>query len=289
MMSGLVLGPALNYPLTLLPTWNVGWVTLSPFSAVGLFMALLQIIAVAIFHAGFEEPPFPEQTTGPTLTPLAGIKNLKSVLSFPTVALMVSQFAIVFNQSSLEVVLTPLLFQFYGFHQVGNSLFYCATSIYMIGAFAVVGGVLAKRLSDRALMLCGWIALVTGIMILLLCQVNIHPHLPIVAFSIGIAVFVTATAFVESSLGSLFSKIVARQGGQQATSQSVLMMFQTLATIFGPMVVSPILTRGFIYVLIFQLGLWALSFTFFLCSFSRLKLEPQEGKEVAEDEDQEGL
>lgn len=270
MMLGMVVGPALNYPLSKIN--ELGWVT--QYSAVGLFMAIVQLVALAIFHAGFVEPlpplDFPE---APTLTVLAGIKSLSSVLSFPTLSLMISQFAVVFNQSSLEVVLTPILLQYYGFHQVENSLFYCATSVYMIGAFAFVGGLLAKRFTDRILMMCGWISLVGGIVILLLCEINLEPHMPIWAFSIGIAIFVTATAFFESSVGSLFSKLVTRQGGQQAASQSVLMMFQTLATIFGPIAVSPVLTLGFVWVLFFNFCVWAVSFLFFCLAFQSLKLD----------------
>lgn len=276
MMGGMVVGPALNYFLVSIPTFSVTpWLTISPYNSVGLMMVVVQLACLGFLGIFFVEPP-PSTSAAPTQTSLGAFSNLKAIISFSTLSIIVSHFIAIFNQAALEVVLTPLLLSYYGFHQFQNSLFYFAMTLYMLVAFSVVGGVLARKLqvADRNLMIGGWTCLCLGVVILFFGERYSSPHMPLWLFGVGQTVFATSSAFFESSVGSLFSKLVARQKGEVAQSQSVLMMFQTLATILGPVIVSPVLTQGFIYVLVMIWVLWALTFTFFLFAYRSLRLDP---------------
>jgi hypothetical protein len=77
--------------------------------------------------------------------------------------------------------------------------------VYLLIAFLVAGQV-SKRVSDRALVLGGWLFSGAGTLVLLLSDVvNGPPRLW--QFAVGCLVFSTSTACFETSVGSLFSKV----------------------------------------------------------------------------------
>ena len=273
MMGGIVIGPALNYPISLIPRMSIGgWLEVSAYNSVGIIMVMVQLLAMAAFHVFFIEPT---NSSPPTQSNMSGIAGLRSVLSFGVVALIVTESVAIFNQAALEVVMTPILLSYYGFRQVANSIFYTAMTVYMIILFSVLGGCVAPRLQDRTLIFLGWVWLCGGIVILFFGERFALPHIPVWLFAVGIFVYITSGAFFEIAVGSLFSKLVERQGGKQATSQSILMMFQTLGTLIGPLIASPILTRGGLtFVLVMLFGAWALGFIMFLAAFKWLKIDP---------------
>ncbi len=284
MMGGSVIGPALNYPITLIPrTLFGGWLTISSYNSVGLIMVGLQLVVLFLFQAFFVEP---ENRSEPLQTNLKGLANLRSVISVVTVTVITVQFVAIFNMSALEVLVAPIFLAFFDLRQVGVSIFYMAMSFYMLVCSIGIGKFVAGRVSDRLMILLGWICLSAGVSVLLVAQLASAPHLPLWAFCGGVGVFAASSVFFECGTGALFSKLIVRQGGKAATSQSVLTMFQTLATFLGPLVVSPVFAKSFLYVLIMIAGLGAVFFLLYLCAYKLLYIAPEAAaKPVAENEE----
>jgi MFS family permease len=103
------------------------------------------------------------------------------------------------------VIVPPVVVALYGFRQLFTSLFYMGLTVYLLIAFLAVGQ-LSRRLSDRVLVLCGWLCVGAGTLVLLLSDVvNGPPRLW--QFAFGALVFSTSSAFFETSVPSLFSKV----------------------------------------------------------------------------------
>lgn len=124
-------------------------------------------------------------------------------------------------------------------------------------------GQLSKCFSDRVMILFGWLWCVwreslfwfstffgfalssvgAGGVCLLFSQLFDAPNLQLWQLALGSGVFATSSAFFETSVPSLFSKLAARhQKENAASSQSLLITLQSLAILIGPFVASPILS-----------------------------------------------
>ncbi len=203
MMVGMIVGPGLNYPLTLVPRRPLlAGVELNSLNVVGLVLAGVCAALLALVHAFFVDPP--RAAAGAEERPSA-LRQLRQVLGVDTGSLLVAQFVALFNQTSIEVVVPPVVVALYGFRQLYTSLFYMGLTVYLLVAF-LVAGQLSKRLSDRVLVLCGWLCVGGGTLVLLLSDVvNGPPRLW--QFAIGCLIFSTSSAFFETSVPSLFSKV----------------------------------------------------------------------------------
>ncbi len=257
-------------------------------------LAIVFGLLLLLVHALYVEPARP--AVSEQKTPL--LVQLRRVIGVDTGSLLVAQFVALFNQTAIEVVIPPIVVSLYGFGQLYTSLFYMGLTVYLLVAF-LVAGQLSKRLSDRVLVLCGWLSVGGGVTVLLLGEV-VHGPIRLWQLCFGAVIFSTSSAFFETSVPSLFSKasligrvvlelsshlvclqLATRRGSRSSgSSQSLLMTVQALAILVGPLAVAPVLAAGLQWVLAGIALLWACSFAFFLFSFRHLSVSVLE--EVAD-------
>lgn len=188
-------------------------------------------------------------------------------------SLVLAQFVALFCQTSLEAVIPAVVLDYYGFGQLKTSFFYMGLTGYLLVAFVVVG-LLTKCITDRNLVLLGWVFAGCGMVTLSVSELWNGP-MRFWQLAFGSAIFSTSVACFETAVGSLFSKLVERRSrGVQGTAQSFLMTMQALAVLVAPLVSDPILGVAFRWVLVTLLILWVGSFLFFLYSYPRLRLDP---------------
>src|SRR4051812_37394480 len=73
---------------------------------------------------------------------------------FPCTTLFLTEFLVIFNQTTIESLLTPMTLMWYNFGQLENSiLFACITIIIIV--FLVMMGPLTRCMEDRALLMTG--------------------------------------------------------------------------------------------------------------------------------------
>jgi MFS family permease len=119
---GLIFGPALNLGLAQIPFWKLGkHFSVDPYSSPGWFMLLLLSYCIFITLLMFKEPPLPplkeeeakeeeeeERTSWLMKSFRSALKDYCSILNLTTVTLCFGNFILVFNQTCLETILTPL-------------------------------------------------------------------------------------------------------------------------------------------------------------------------------------
>ena len=161
---------------------------------------------------------------------------------------------------------------FWNFGQLYNSFFYMSITAYLLIMFVVVS-CLSKRISDRVLILFGWIFAGGGIVFLLFSSFLQTPHITLWQFGLGVGIFVTSSASFETAVPSLYSKLVSKipNGDKlQGSSQAVLQTAQSFAILIAPLVSAPILNAGLKWVMVTILVLWVISFVNFCVAFKHL-------------------
>lgn len=77
---GLVFGPAVNYPLSLMNRTRLfSWLQLTSYNVVGFVVAALMFVALALVHILFEEPKVDETKEKQTFSKLEDIKQFVTV------------------------------------------------------------------------------------------------------------------------------------------------------------------------------------------------------------------
>jgi hypothetical protein len=124
MMLAMIVGPAINFPLTLAPhTPLIFGLELNSLNIVGLVMAVVFGLLVVLVHAGFEEPP---RKAAQKKLPLS---LMSQVLKMDTSSLLIAQFVALFNQTCLEVIIPPVVIALFSFGQVFTSVFYAGLTL----------------------------------------------------------------------------------------------------------------------------------------------------------------
>lgn len=103
-MIGMILGPALNFPITKVPIIKFSFFEINQLNVVGLIMFVVMGIALIIVFLFFEEPDaVPETTVEMSLS-----EQLKAIFTFGTGSLVVAQFVAIFYQTCIETIITPV-------------------------------------------------------------------------------------------------------------------------------------------------------------------------------------
>ncbi len=158
---GMLFGPALNYPISLLGRYQFGLFTVDALNAPGIFMVFMLSMAVVLVHFMYEEPlqtdedleaPESEEMTRQNAKCCGLYKPLFS--SFTLVAVIAIQFVVQFNQISLETIVTPVTKLWYGYGQLENSIIYAIiTAIFFFWFGAII--FISRYLQDRTLICIG--------------------------------------------------------------------------------------------------------------------------------------
>lgn len=306
MLSGLLVGPALNYPIALIVDMKFSLLTISPLNVVGLVMVALLLLGVLAIHLFFIEPPVGEDDASSAKDKnVSFFEKVKSVASIGMISLIICQFVALFNQTALEMALPPITLLYWEFGQLQNSIIYAVLTVYLLLLFVLISCV-AKYTLDRTLILVGWICV--GVGIVFIVTLNILYGGVFWQFCTGSAIFAGSIPFfdtgkrrrkevlflssllmfpVPTAVASLFSKLI-RQKDLQGRAQSLLGTSNTLATLLGPVSGAPVLAIAPVYLFVMVGGLFVVSFSFFLFSFRFLKPPPEDPiKEISQEEEAE--
>jgi MFS family permease len=241
---GMLFGPALNYPLSLLGRYSFGMFEIGALNAPGYLMVFMLSIAVVFVYFAFEEPEhdFDEvevmsEAETKASAKCCGLAKYKPLLSsFTLLSVILMQFLVQFNQICLETVVTPITQMWYGFGQLANSIIYAGiTAIFFFWFFAII--FISKKFQDRTLICIGafWFGLgfLWGVVYLYTRKEPNTAQMPLWAFALFCVMVVSGIPFFLSSIGSLFSKLVDDKK-IQGMGQSLLNAANSLANILGP-------------------------------------------------------
>lgn len=263
---GMLFGPALNYPLSLLGRYQFGPLTLASLNAPGFLMVFTLLLAVLFLHLFFEEPlniveEFEvDEATKAQDARFCGLGKYRPlVTSFTLMCVIMLQFLVQFNQITMETIVTPMSHAFYGFGQLQNSLIYAAiTLVFFVWFGAII--FLSRCIQDRVLVVIGTVFFgVTFIGAVAIFYSQPAPDtyvLPFYLFALLLVFAVSGIPFFLSSMSSLFSKLVGDKR-IQGMGQSMLSASNSLANVLGPIVCGAILPRADI-IFALLLGVWGM-------------------------------
>uniref|UniRef100_A0A3B3QNQ3 Major facilitator superfamily domain-containing protein 8-like n=1 Tax=Paramormyrops kingsleyae TaxID=1676925 RepID=A0A3B3QNQ3_9TELE len=150
------------------------------------------------------------------------------------VVLLTAQFITLFNQTTLETMVTPLTQKYFNFGELENSVMYFACGVEVIAGFFLVRW-LSPRVGDRAVLAVGLIVGNISCVWCLIFLTNPQGEYPVrlTEFIIGVFLQVLGLPFVAVAQVSLFSKVTAEK--TQGFSQGIRRSVGGLATILGPL------------------------------------------------------
>lgn len=281
---GMLCGPALNYPLSLLGRYEFGLFTITSLNAPGVLMVFMLGVAVVFVYFAFEEPMRFDDVEHEKVSDeqkaadakCCGLGKYKPLFSsFTLTSVILMQFVVQFNQISLETIVTPVTKAWYGFGQLENSVIYAIiTGIFFFWFFAII--FISKHVQDRTLICIGvfWFGL-AFIFAVAWMYTKPSPNtyvMPLYIFGIVCATVVSGIPFFLSSMGSLFSKLVGDKK-IQGMGQSMLSAANSLANILGPVISGIILPRVNVEFATL-LGTWVLIVALLLLRWRALYTDP---------------
>nr|XP_023833463.1 uncharacterized protein LOC111956989 [Salvelinus alpinus] len=150
------------------------------------------------------------------------------------VVLFTAHFVILFNQTALETVVTPLTQQYFNFGELENSIIYCICSVEVITGFLFVHW-LCRHTTERVLLAVGLILCHISCVWCLIFLANPQGNFSwqLAEFIIGVFLQISGLPFVAVAQVCLFSKITSVES--QGLSQGVRRSVGGLATILGPL------------------------------------------------------
>lgn len=294
---GTAFGPAINWPLGLIPDIHFSVFQLSSKSSPGYLMALLFIISALSFLFLFVEPKREVEEVQVVklkddVVERPCIQEWIAIFSkFPVVVLIVTQFLVIFTQSTVEVLVTPLTESWYQFTTIGNSLLFAGMTVMVIVALVVVG-FLTRCLQDRTLLMMGHLITGMGTIIFVICLVEspnpFTREIPQYQFYLVCMLYISAIAFYQTVLASLFSKLLD-DASLDGRGQSVMSSANALGAILGPIVSTAMLQLSILYVPAIMGGLWVIVLFLLLISWHRMYIRHETFTEVPTDEYIEGI
>lgn len=145
------MGPLINLPLTIIGTYPYGPFVFSELSSPGIVMAGLFTLSLFGILFFFKEPKrrYTQDASRPRKS---WIQEWKMILSnFPCMVLVITQFLVVYNQTVIETILTPLTKLWYSFDSLENSLLFAGMTVTIV-CWLFIMGPLTRRFQDRTLL-----------------------------------------------------------------------------------------------------------------------------------------
>ncbi|XP_070567590.1 uncharacterized protein [Ptychodera flava] len=158
----------------------------------------------------------------------------KEFIREEVVVILAAQFFFLFNQTSLETLLTPYTLQYLNFNEIQNSLLYCGAGLEVIFAFVLIK-FLSKKVEDRTLLAFGFIielVSITGALVYM-PMVKQGSTIDLLLFLIIFVVQVFGLAFLAAPVISMFSKHTTER--TQGFSQGIRRGIASIGTILGPL------------------------------------------------------
>lgn len=122
---GLFAGPGLNFALRY-ASGCIGPFPVSPLTVPGLFIACLATLCMLLTAAVFHDPPPIKLDAADAVSPGAlwareRWRAVRHAMSLPVATIFLAQFVLLFNQTTLETLVTPLTHSFYQWGDVRRS------------------------------------------------------------------------------------------------------------------------------------------------------------------------
>ncbi|KAJ8418863.1 hypothetical protein AAFF_G00003620 [Aldrovandia affinis] len=201
--------------------------------------------------------PSPPPSPPPQKNPFEKFSAAREYLKEEVVVLLAAQFITLFNQTTLETMVTPLTQKYFSFGELENSIMYCVCACRRARVVLAVGLIISN-------ISCVWC---------LIFLANPQGSFPwqLAEFIIGVFLQVLGLPFVAVAQVSLFSKVTAEK--TQGFSQGVRRSVGGLATILGPLWAGG-LTENLYIMLGVMMGLLVLLTVMVFFSYERL-VEPR--------------
>eukprot|EP01126_Amoeba_proteus_P059408 TRINITY_DN7757_c0_g2_i4.p1 TRINITY_DN7757_c0_g2~~TRINITY_DN7757_c0_g2_i4.p1 ORF type:complete len:273 (+),score=48.44 TRINITY_DN7757_c0_g2_i4:898-1716(+) len=196
--------------------------------------------------------------------------------NIPCSILIVTQFLVLFTQTTVEVMLTPLTLLWYKFDVKWNSILFTGM-VGVILVFLVLINYLTKRLQDRQLLMMGHLVAGMGNVSFVICLVSTNEEnvkIPLYQFCLVCATYIAAIAFYQSILGSLFSKLL-NNASLDGRGQSILSGASALGSILGPLVSTSVMHESLLYIPSIMGTLWSVVLFLLIASWDLMFVERQ--------------
>ncbi|XP_071805300.1 major facilitator superfamily domain-containing protein 8-like isoform X2 [Asterias amurensis] len=238
---GLLLGPALNFPLNSLD-FNIGPFHVNKFSGPGILMCILYVVLeFVVLFLFYDIPPLDKQDIilaaeeNSALSPPSGNVTIVDVfLKEEVLVLLTAQFVFMFNQTCLETAVTVMTKNLLDFGGIENSILFAVAGFELLASFIVIKCI-SKFISDRTMLFASvTLELVPYIMLMIF-----YPHATpgrsqnLWWFSILFIIQVSGLGFLVISIVSLFSKVTPPE--MQGFAQGVRRAVGGIGTIMGPL------------------------------------------------------
>jgi len=283
---GTALGPAINFPLSKISHYYFGPFEFSANSSPGYVMAVLFLLNGLTFLFLFEEPHFvPEPDEDKKNRSCT--QEWKAIFSkFGCVVLILTQFLVIFTQSTVELLVTPQTELWYDWKPFENSLLFTGMTVVVVAAIIAVG-FMVRCFQDRTLLMMGHSLVGVGtlmfVIFLVLTKNRVTFFIEIWQFCVVCCLYVAAIAFYQTVLGSLFSKLLD-DPPLEGRGQSVMGSSSAAGAIVGPIVSTVILPHGILYVPAVVGLLWGFVLFLLLLSWHKMYVHEPIIAEFVEDE-----
>eukprot|EP01126_Amoeba_proteus_P033731 TRINITY_DN3323_c0_g3_i6.p1 TRINITY_DN3323_c0_g3~~TRINITY_DN3323_c0_g3_i6.p1 ORF type:complete len:492 (-),score=65.09 TRINITY_DN3323_c0_g3_i6:129-1604(-) len=271
----LALGPAINFPISKIGHHPFGPFVFSEGSAPAWVMAFLFVLSGMLYLFMFTDPV---RSGKDELRPKRPwYDEWKQLLSnTPCTILIVTQALVLFTQTSVETILTPLTRLWYQFDVKWNSLLFTGM-VGVIVVFLVLISYLTKVLQDRVLLMIGHIIAGLANVLFVVCLVlskEENVKIPLYQFCIVCATYISAIAFYQSILGSLFSKLLNNKA-LDGRGQSLMSGASALGSILGPLTSMAVMDISLLYIPSIMGCLWSTVLFLLISSWDFMYVEAQ--------------
>jgi len=240
----------------------------------------------------FEEPLFVPEAEEGKKGRSCGQEWLAIFSKFSCVVLIITQFLVIFTQSTVEVLVTPQTKLWYDFDSFKNSLLFTGMTVVVVIAIVAVG-FMVKYFQDRSLLMMGHTLVgggtLTFVIFLVLSPENRTTfYIPLWQFCAVCTLYVSAIAFYQTVLGSLFSKLLD-DPPLEGRGQSVMGSASAAGAIAGPLVSTLLLPYGILYVPAVVGVLWGFVLFLLLLSWHKMYVHEPVIAEVLDDDEEKTL
>eukprot|EP01137_Pigoraptor_chileana_P033495 Opistho-2@24443 len=238
--AGLLIGPGLNFALAHF-NFPIGSLTVNSLTAPGFCMAIISLCAVVMVLCFFMNPPPVETDKGRRHSALAtemrkgGWAEIREeLLTLPILVIYLAEFVLLFNQTTLETIVTMLTKQFFDWDETRNSIMYITIAVVFMVCYVIIH-ILSQRLQDRYLIAIGLAFEGTAFILdlIFMPRADSNGHMPMWQFVLTVTVFVIGLPFFMVAVPSLFSKLTTKR--RQGLAQGLLQVMASLGCICGPL------------------------------------------------------
>nr|CAB3263801.1 major facilitator superfamily domain-containing protein 8-like [Phallusia mammillata] len=252
---GLIVGPACNLFLRKMDFY-IGPFHVSADTVPGLFMALLwflhELLMIFCYHELPQAAELKNKQAGlvnsdsgddiDVVVPSSDASQswsvvFKDLLREEVIVCLAVTFTVMFAQTGIETLLTPLTLQFFNWGELANSIFFCVAGVIIILSFIILIK-LSKCVADRqmlivgmAVMCCLYVVFLFFVIFAVQEPVGTTWVMAIFVFHSVVLVFILPFVWVPQT--SIYSKVTNEK--TQAFNQGIRLLIMGVGQILGPL------------------------------------------------------